>query len=57
MRFRQALSNSLTERLEDAVEPACMVEGVGVEGLNFRLSAATDWRRLLPPRLPASIRN
>ena len=37
--------------------PACMVEGVGVEGLNFRLSATTDWRRLPPPRLPASIRN
>ena len=39
-----------------ATEPASMVKGVGVEGLNFRLSATTDWRRL-PPPLPASIRN
>ena len=36
---------------QGAAEPACMVEGVGVEGLNFRLSAQTDWRRLPPPRL------
>src|SRR5690606_40256336 len=41
----------------DTEEPACMVEGLGWRAWKFRLLAQTDWQRLPPPRLPASIRN